>query len=277
METTNLNVYANNLGKKSDYVTSYEPSLLDPIPRAKGRSEITQFSDVEFHGYDIWTAFELSWLNPKGKPMVAIADFKIPHHSPCLIESKSFKLYLNSFNQTRLTSEHELQEMLTKDLSDAAGAPVSVTITPVDASVTLEHDTSFTCIDGLDISIDDYEYNDDSLMGATSSDIVEEQICSHLLKSNCLVTNQPDWGTVFIKYKGKKINQETLLRYIISFRNHNEFHEQCVERIFADIKRCCQPEQLTVYARYTRRGGLDINPFRSDFESEMQVGRLPRQ
>ncbi|SHF44509.1 NADPH-dependent 7-cyano-7-deazaguanine reductase QueF [Vibrio gazogenes] len=273
MDTT----YSKNLGKKTDYISTYTPQLLDPIPRARGRGNITACDSAAFSGYDLWTGYELSWLNPKGKPMVAVAEFMIPCTSPNLIESKSFKLYLNSLNQTAFVSEQELVETLIQDLSATSGGDVQVKLIPVDETLESRADKSFTCIDDLDIEIDSYGYDEDRLLGATSANTVEEKLCSHLLKSNCLVTNQPDWGSVYIHYQGAEIDRETLLRYIISFREHNEFHEQCVERIFADIKRCCNPEKLTVFARYTRRGGLDINPFRSDFEEAMLVGREYRQ
>ncbi|MDW6002520.1 NADPH-dependent 7-cyano-7-deazaguanine reductase QueF [Vibrio mangrovi] len=273
MDTT----YSKNLGKKTDYISTYTPELLDPIPRARGRGNITACDSDAFTGYDLWTGYELSWLNTKGKPMVAVAEFMIPCTSPNLIESKSFKLYLNSLNQTPFVSEQVLIETLTKDLSATSGGDVRVKLSRVDEEQDIRSDRSFVCIDDLDIEIDSYEYDEDLLLGAASETVVEERICSHLLKSNCLVTNQPDWGSVYIRYQGAEIDREKLLRYIISFRGHNEFHEQCVERIFSDIKRCCQPEKLTVFARYTRRGGLDINPFRSDFEEEMPVGREYRQ
>ncbi|CAH0540717.1 NADPH-dependent 7-cyano-7-deazaguanine reductase QueF [Vibrio marisflavi] len=270
--------YSKNLGKKTEYVSTYAPSLLDPIPRAGGRSNIKQFSGEKLTGYDLWTGYELSWLNSKGKPMVAVAEFTIPATSPNLIESKSFKLYLNSFNQTKFESESKVVETLIADLSNAAGGDVKVKLYNVSEAFTLQNsNTGFQCIDDLDIEVDCYEYNEDSLLESASEEVVEESLCSHLLKSNCLVTNQPDWGSVYIKYTGQAIDKEALLRYIISFRGHNEFHEQCVERIYTDIKRCCNPEKLTVFARYTRRGGLDINPFRSDFEETMSVDRILRQ
>jgi 7-cyano-7-deazaguanine reductase len=269
--------YSKNLGKKSDYISTYTPELLDPIPRVGGRSNITACCSDSFSGYDLWTGYELSWLNLKGKPVVAVAEFVIPCTSPNLIESKSFKLYLNSLNQTPFASEEALVSTLIQDLSAASGGDVQVKLSRVDEALNISADQSFECIDSLDVEINSYEYDEDLLIDAASEQIVEEKLCSHLLKSNCLVTNQPDWGSVYIHYQGAAIDRERLLKYIISFRGHNEFHEQCVERIFSDIKRCCRPEKLTVFARYTRRGGLDINPFRSDFEDNMSVGREFRQ
>lgn len=267
------------LGKATEYIQHYSPNLLESLPRSHNREKIHIHADhLPFSGVDLWTGFELSWLNPKGKPMVAIAEFIIPATSSHLIESKSFKLYLNSFNQTKVDSAEALTALLEKDLSLAAGAKVAV-ILYADLERYPKNIASLpgTCIDHLDIEVDHYELTPAYLNGAISDEEVTETLSSNLLKSNCLVTNQPDWGSVVIHYKGKKIDQEKLLRYLISFRTHNEFHEQCVERIFNDIMRYCQPEKLTVFARYARRGGLDINPFRSNFEQNPTVARLVRQ
>ncbi|PIJ48600.1 NADPH-dependent 7-cyano-7-deazaguanine reductase QueF [Erwinia sp. OLTSP20] len=267
------------LGKNTGYIQNYAPDLLEALPRSRGRDEINLSPDnLPFAGFDLWTGFELSWLNDKGKPVVAIAEFFIPACSSNLIESKSFKLYLNSFNQTRFASEARVISTLENDLSSAAAGNVKVKLysQPDDypAMITL---APGECIDHLDIEVNDYQFNPDYLRHSVADETVSETLVSHLLKSNCLVTNQPDWGSVIIRYKGKKINRESLLRYIISFRTHNEFHEQCVERIFSDISHYCNPEKLTVFARYTRRGGLDINPFRSNFEESLPAGRLIRQ
>ncbi|MDN3608224.1 NADPH-dependent 7-cyano-7-deazaguanine reductase QueF [Vibrio ostreicida] len=272
-----MTVYDKNLGKSTNYISHYQPELLDPIPRARGRAEIKGYQQATHTGFDLWTAFEISWLNSKGKPVVAIGEFVIPQTSDNLIESKSFKLYLNSFNQTCFESKDVVMTKMKEDLSAAAGADVTVSFTKVDTQQETMVSSSFHCIDELDISVDNFDYDAEALVGSTLDEHVSESLCSHLLKSNCLVTNQPDWGSVYIRYTGAQINHETLLKYLISFREHNEFHEQCVERIYSDIKRCCDPEHLTVFARYTRRGGLDINPFRSDFESELCSGRNPRQ
>ncbi len=253
------------LGQKTEYATQYQPSLLQPVPRSLNRDDLNLGADLPFQGCDIWTLYELSWLNSKGLPQVAIGEVAIPATSANLIESKSFKLYLNSFNQTRFDSWQAVEQALIQDLSNCAGETVSVSVKPVSAYtdepiVTMQGE----CIDDQDIEIADYEFNPDYLKDAADSLEVSETLHSHLLKSNCLITNQPDWGSVEICYQGKQINREALLRYIVSFREHNEFHEQCVERIFTDIMTYCQPTQLTVYARYTRRGGLDINPYRSN-------------
>ncbi len=267
------------LGKTTEYAQHYSPDLLESLPRSRNRDSINIKSDnLPFSGFDLWTGFELSWLNHKGKPVVAIAEFIIPATSSHLIESKSFKLYLNSFNQTKFDTTEQVITLLEKDLSLAADGKVEVKLYP-DLNGYPETITSLpgNCIDHLDIEINDYQFNPEILHDSVSNEHVSETLSSNLLKSNCLVTNQPDWGSVVIKYQGNKINQEKLLRYIISFRMHNEFHEQCVERIFNDINRYCQPEKLSVFARYTRRGGLDINPFRSNFEESPVVPRLVRQ
>ncbi|KKA45509.1 MULTISPECIES: NADPH-dependent 7-cyano-7-deazaguanine reductase QueF [Salinivibrio] len=269
-----------SLGEKTDYPTQYDPSQLRAVPRALNRQAIgLDNAPMPFTGYDTWTLYELSWLNKNGLPQVAIGEVRLPASSPNLIESKSFKLYLNSFNQTRFDNWQQVANALQTDLSACAGEEVDVTLSPLSE---LEGETiaglAGECIDHQDISIDDYTFNPDWLDGAAQGAVVSETLHSHLLKSNCLITNQPDWGSVRIAYKGNKINREKLLRYLVSFREHNEFHEQCVERIFMDIMRFCQPEKLTVYARYTRRGGLDINPYRTNMgKTPSENNRLARQ
>ena len=266
--------YTRNLGKKSEYQTTYTPSLLDAIPRKLGRNEININDELPFMGFDLWTAFEISWLNEKGKPETSIAEIKVPCTSPNLIESKSLKLYLNSFNQTKVESKQQVKEMIEQDLSNITKSNVTLIMNEIEQKI---QKPCGSCIDDVDIEVTNYNFNPSLLEKSTLDKNVNEILYSKLLKSNCLVTNQPDWGTVFIKYSGKEIIKENLLRYIISFRLHNEFHEQCVERIFCDIKKYCKPDKLTVFARYTRRGGLDINPFRSDFENEVPSGRLANQ
>ena len=266
-----------SLGQQSAYISQYTPSLLQPVPRSLNRDDLGLRGELPFQGCDVWTLYELSWLNAKGKPVVAIGEVFVPATSPNLIESKSFKLYLNSFNQTRCDSLEAVQALLVQDLSGCAGAPVSVTLFTLDQAPHQIAQLPGECIDSLDIEVDGYEFDETLLQGAAGHEIVEETLHSHLLKSNCLVTSQPDWGSVVIRYKGPKLDREKLLRYLISFRQHNEFHEQCIERIFTDLKHFCAPEQLTVHARYTRRGGLDINPFRSDWEPVPANLRLIRQ
>lgn len=256
------------LGQSVTYVSQYDPSLLFPIARAHNREALNLASGpLPFTGVDLWNAYELSWLDAKGKPRVAMATFSVPADSPNIIESKSFKLYLNSFNQTRLVNSAALRGRLERDLSAAAGAPVGLDfILPQRFGELRMGELDGIYIDKLDIEIDTYEPAP-QLLRNRPGDVVEETLCSRLLKSNCPVTGQPDWASVQIRYRGKPIDRESLLRYVISFRQHAEFHEHCVERIFTDIMQACAPEQLTVYARYTRRGGLDINPWRSNFET----------
>lgn len=264
------------LGKSTEYVSQYDPQLLCPFPRQAKRDEIGVQGELPFSGCDLWNGYELSWLNDKGLPQVAMARFNFPCSSPFLIESKSFKLYLNSFNQTRLESWAELEVRLAADLAKSCGAPVLVELFSLAEAGHQMQQLPGVCLDEQDIEIADYQLRPEMLQ-ADTQEIVSERLHSHLLKSNCLVTSQPDWGSVMIRYQGGRIDRAALLRYLISFRQHNEFHEQCVERIFSDLLRTCQPEKLTVYARYTRRGGLDINPFRSNFEATVENLRLARQ
>ena len=267
------------LGQKTEYASQYDRALLQPVPRALNRDGLGITQNQPFTiGADIWTAYEISWLNEKGLPQVAIADIYLDYQSQNLIESKSFKLYLNSLNQSKFADFNAVQQTMQRDLSECAQGDVKVRLNPVAVydSQKIDH-LQGDCIDEQDIEITSYEFNANWLKDCVSDEIVEEKLVSHLLKSNCLITNQPDWGTLHIHYIGKKINHEKLLRYVVSFRQHNEFHEQCVERIFCDLMHYAKPEKLTVYARYTRRGGLDINPFRSNFENLPENLRLARQ
>lgn len=278
MSDKNLGTAASSqLGQATPYCSKYDASLLFPIPRKEKRDELgLDEAALPFNGLDIWTAFEISWLNAKGKPVVRVAEFAFQATSPNLIESKSFKLYLNSFNGTRFESEEQVVATLEKDLSAASGAPVAADFKVMSGHELLFGDLPGENLDELDIEISDYQV-DSGLLKLKDEQVEEETLNSHLLKSNCLVTSQPDWGSVVIRYSGQKIDEESLLRYIISFREHNEFHEQCVERIFTDILNVCRPVQLTVYARYVRRGGLDINPYRSNYEDEFDISRTIRQ
>ena len=264
------------LGKSTDYRDNYDASLLQGVPRSLNRDPLDLKADnLPFHGADIWTLYELSWLNANGLPQVAVGHVELDYTSVNLIESKSFKLYLNSFNQTRFDS----WETLENDLRACAQGDVSVALYRLDEleGQPIAHFNG-TCIDNQDIVIDNYQFSTEYLENAVSGEkAVEETLVSHLLKSNCLITHQPDWGSIQIQYRGRKIDREKLLRYLVSFRHHNEFHEQCVERIFNDILRFCQPEKLSVYARYTRRGGLDINPWRTNTDFTPATGRLVRQ
>ncbi|HGH3371508.1 TPA: NADPH-dependent 7-cyano-7-deazaguanine reductase QueF [Kluyvera cryocrescens] len=267
------------LGKTTDYRDVYDASLLQGVPRSLNRDPLGLHADsLPFHGADIWTLYELSWLNAKGLPQVAVGHVELSHETVNLVESKSFKLYLNSFNQTRFANWEAVQETLERDLSACAQGKVTVALYRLD-EVEGQPIAHFhgSCIDNQDIEIDSYQFNADYLDGAAGQQVVQETLVSHLLKSNCLITHQPDWGSVQIQYRGPQIDRKKLLRYLVSFRHHNEFHEQCVERIFNDILRFCAPESLSVYARYTRRGGLDINPWRSNTDFVPAIGRLVRQ
>lgn len=258
------------LGKPVRYADQYDASLLFPIARAAKREELGISGPTPFFGADLWTAFELSWLNKRGKPQVAIAHFTVPCETPNIVESKSLKLYLGSYNGTVFASADEVRERLRADLSEAVwrGAPAPSTIgvrllLPELFDQEPVHELDGLSLDRLDIECTHYTPAPELLRAAEGEQPVEEVLVSNLLKSNCLVTGQPDWGSVQIRYTGAQIDQGGLLRYLVSFRNHNEFHEQCVERIFMDIWRRCRPSRLAVYARYTRRGGLDINPLRT--------------
>ncbi len=258
------------LGKPVSYGDTYDPSVLCPLPREPKRAEMGLIGVLPFMGADQWTAFELSWLNAKGKPQVALAHITVPCDSPCIVESKSFKLYLNGFNMTRVESPEEVRRRLTEDLSAAAGARVGVRLVlPEQFGRERVEELDGTSLDRLDLECDRYTPAPELLSATFGESDIEETLVSHLLKSNCLVTGQPDWASVQIRYSGPAIDHAGLLGYLISFRQHNEFHEQCVERIFHDIWTRCRPTRLTVYARYTRRGGLDISPWRSSHPSAL--------
>lgn len=267
------------LGRDTAYSTRYDPGLLFPIPRAPNRAALGIHGTLPFHGVDIWNAWELSWLDPRGVPKVALGEFRVPADSPNLVESKSLKLYLNGFGQERLSGIDELQSRIAADLSRVAGAPVAVTLRDGAAVPAMEPGTlEGSSIDALDIAIDHYGPPDAGLLGALPGPEVEEALVSDLLKSNCPVTGQPDWASLQLGYRGPRIDPAGLLRYVVSFRDHAGFHEDCVERIFIDVMERCAPRQLTVYARYTRRGGLDINPWRSSEPApEVANVRLARQ
>ncbi len=267
------------LGKSSAYVDHYDASLLFPIPRAAKRSEIGVGDTPPFFGADMWTAFELSWLNLRGKPQVALAHITVPCESPNIVESKSFKLYLNSFNNTRFADARDVRERIRADLNAATGGGVGIkTLGPELFDREPVHEMDGLNLDRLDVECMHFTPTPELLFAEFDEPPVTETLTSNLLKSNCLVTGQPDWGSVQIAYSGPQINQEGLLQYLVSFRNHNEFHEQCVERIFMDVWARCKPLKLSVYARYTRRGGLDINPFRTSYPSALPPNvRMARQ
>ena len=271
------------LGKATAYPDQYAPQTLFPIARQPQRSELgmTAGAALPFTGADLWTGYELSWLNPRGKPQVALVQVAVPCETPCIVESKSFKLYLNSFSNSRFASADEVRQRIAEDVGAAVwqpvasvsqqasgGAPPSTVgvrlVLPEQFAAQSVQELEGLSLDRLDVECSDYQPAPHWLRADTAEAAVTETLTSHLLRSNCPVTQQPDWGDIQISYSGAPIDQEGLLRYIVSLRNHNGFHEHCVERIFMDILRHCRPSRLTVYARYTRRGGLDINPLRTN-------------
>ena len=267
------------LGKASSYTDQYDASLLFAIPRADKRAELGISDTPPFFGADMWTLYELSWLNLRGKPQIALAHITLPCESPNIVESKSFKLYLNSFNNSRFADAREVRERIRADVSAAAGVGIGIkTIGPELFDREPVHEMDGLNLDRLDVECLHFTPAPELLFAEFDEPPVTETLTSNLLKSNCLVTGQPDWGSVQIAYSGPAIDQEGLLQYLVSFRNHNEFHEQCVERIFMDVWTRCKPIKLSVHARYTRRGGLDINPFRCSYPSQLPLNvRTARQ
>ena len=263
------------LGADTQYPESYDPGLLVSIPRSEGRASLS--ISAPMYGWDIWTGYELSWLNAKGKPQVAMAEFRVNASSTSIVESKSFKLYLNSLNQEKYASVEELLVCLQKDLSSGFGGDVVIRLASLEeAAGGVLQGFEGVCLDELDVTCADYQPNA-SLLRTESVRVHHETLFSHLLKTNCPVTGQPDWASVAIAYSGNKIDREGLLQYLVSYRQHQDFHENCVESLFANILQRCRPDNLSVYARYTRRGGLDINPFRSTQKTEPTICRIARQ
>ncbi len=259
------------LGQATDYPDTYAPELLFPIARTDSRP-----ADMPaFHGSDVWNAWELTWLGKNGMPRVAVAEIRVPAESPNIVESKSLKLYLNSFSMSRFESLSEVRDRIAEDLTAAAGASVSVRIDDADGEKTTAR-LPGDCIDELDVGCDRWEV-DPGPLASDTNDVVEESLHTHLLRSLCPVTSQPDTGSLLISYRGPRMDREGLLRYVVSFRRHTDFHEACVERIFKDLTERCAPESLTVYARYQRRGGIDINPYRSTEPGDPDNPRLWRQ
>lgn len=264
------------LGKTVAHPREYDADLLCPVPRGPAREQLGMVENLPFSGADLWTAFELSWLNEKGKPAIAVGEIVFPCTTPHIVESKSLKLYCNSFNQSRFGSMSTVRKIMEEDLSRTAGGKVVVRLIPPERFERLQVTRpEGECIDGLDIDVVHYQVHPDLLQ--SGKEAVGECLHSHLLRTNCPVTGQPDWATVVISYHGKKINRESLLAYLISYRQHTGFHENCIERIFTDIMHNCAPDTLTVYARFTRRGGIDINPYRSTQTVVAQHHRLARQ
>jgi 7-cyano-7-deazaguanine reductase len=238
-----------------------------------------------FLGADLWTAYELSWLNMRGKPQVAIARIIVPCESTHIVESKSLKLYLNSFNSTKFENFDVVKDTLEEDLSQAiwsGSSPLARVqvelLTPSEFRKHSPQELSGLSIDRLDLECSVYQPDPSLLSANFNEQPVEETLVSDLLKSNCLVTGQPDWASVQISYYGPQIDQAGLLKYIVSFRDHNEFHEPCVERIFNDVWTHCKPTELSVFACFTRRGGVDISPYRTSKPQALPKNhRTPRQ
>lgn len=264
------------LGREVVYPQAYDAGLLFPIERAPNRDTLQP--PHPWYGADLWNAYEVSWLNARGLPRAAMARFSIPADSPRLIESKSFKLYLNSLTEERYDDAGQVAALMKADLSRVAGAEVDVRLTDRLGSLSATcGPLDGECLDDMDIAIDRYEPDASLLARAPEGGVVTEALVSHLLKSNCPVTGQPDWGSVQVRYTGPRLSRESLLKYIVSFRRHTEFHEHCVERMYCDLWQALQPESLFVMAYYTRRGGLDINPWRSSHPADPGEARTPRQ
>ena len=269
-------VTENPLGKITPVAELYSPQLLFSIPRAPSRLELgLPAQELPFKGEDVWHAWEVSWLGPGGRPEMRVGRFRVPCASPNLIESKSLKLYLNSLNQTEYSDSKQVLELIQTDLSSAAGAPVQVELLALDSELLEISPMPGNCVDGLQPS--ELCEQPDAVLLQSEEQPVDEVVYSHLLRSLCPVTAQPDWATVIVSYSGRKILPQSFLAYILSYRRHQAFHEQCVERIFHDLQGSCQPTRLTVQALYTRRGGLDINPIRSTGQGETDDLRCARQ
>ncbi|MDH4048760.1 MAG: NADPH-dependent 7-cyano-7-deazaguanine reductase QueF [Gammaproteobacteria bacterium] len=267
----------NPLGKATAYPRGYSPQLLHAVPRSEARQSLRMGTSLPFHGEDLWNAWELSWLDVSGRPSAATAEIRVPAESPNIIESKSLKLYLNSLADSVYPAADAVRLRIAADLSACAGGEVSVQLGSVSDMGRYEIKAlPGFCIDDADASFG-LTSIDAGTLKSNRSELVSEELHSHLLRSNCPVTGQPDTGSILIRYSGPKIQRGSLLGYLVAFREHEAFHEACVEKIFVDLKRRCAPSRLTVYARYNRRGGIDINPFRSDFEAQAENLRLPRQ
>ena len=273
---TPSDIHAGPLGQSTQYRDEYDATLLHPMARAEGRAAVGLVEDVAFYGEDQWTAYEFSWLNNRGKPQVAQLSITTPASSTHIIESKSMKLYLNGFSQMAFASEQEVRATLQKDLGAGFASDLALELKPIDG-VTEFGDLTGQCLDSLDIDIDVYSYNPDFLACIDSHTLGESQLYSHLFRSLCPVTSQPDWATVIVAYEGRAIDPAGLLQYLVSYRNHQAFHETTIERIYADIWQRCEPQQLSVYGRFLRRGGIDINPYRSSNSGSAPQVRVARQ
>lgn len=263
------------LGQDTEYSDQYDPSLLVAIPRAQNRDQLA-LDAFDWLGVDLWTAYELSWLNTQGLPQVAVIELQIDARSQSIVESKSLKYYLNSFNQSHFENADAVAKRISEDLTALLQGDVKLQFAGEALSFQVEAPLG-ECLDNQECEIHHY-VPEPGLLGCSSEELIEESLYSHLLKSNCPVTAQPDWATIWINYRGKSIDRKGLLAYICSYRQHQGFHEHCVEQIFCDLLQQCEPECLTVYARYTRRGGIDINPLRTTLKAcEIPFRRTLRQ
>lgn len=264
------------LGKATPVIEVYSPELLYPIPRSIARDTLGLNSSIPFYGVDLWHAYEMSWLDADGKPVVRVGRFTVPASSPNIVESKSFKLYLNSLNNTRFESDGDARQCIERDIGAAAGAAVFLKLFEIDDPLLGGSALTGIHLDGHRIPAQSSQPNI-NMLKIQPGIKVEEQVYSHLLRSLCPVTGQPDWATLWIHYRGDALDHQSLLAYIVSYREHQEYHEQCVERMFLDISKRCSPQFLHIQAFYTRRGGLDINPFRSSSGETKALPRLNRQ
>lgn len=264
------------LGKHTPLVREYAPQLLYAIPRSAARQDLGLREPVPFHGVDVWHAYEMSWLDNHGKPVVRVGRFEVPASSPNMVESKSFKLYLNSLNNTQFTGDAEARATIVADISAVAGERVELELLSIDDAALAGSQLPGECLDDLPVALYAGEPEAQQLQ-VKAGHVVEEAVYSHLLRSLCPVTGQPDWATVWLHYRGAAIEHSSLLQYLIAYREHQEFHEQCLERMFCDIAARCAPQFLNLQAFYTRRGGLDINPFRSTDANARPRPRLNRQ
>ena len=279
-----VDLHTGPLGESADYTDGYDSKRLFPMPRQEGREAVSLSDSDNWHGQDVWTGYEFSWLNEKGKPMVAVLRLTVDATSTHIVESKSMKLYLNGYAQTRFASKQQVSEQLTEDLGAAFGAVVTIELMDsADAALQVVN-LEGQCLDELDVAIDEYRRNPEllNLKGGVDQvslgdSTVSEVLTSHLFRSLCPVTAQPDWASLSIGYTGKAIDHEGLLKYLVSYRGHQAFHETTIEGIYADIWRICEPQSLVVSGRFLRRGGLDISPTRSSAPLPVEHRRLSRQ
>lgn len=276
-DATTLKIDEGPLGQASEYPNTYTPSLLHAISRADARAQVGIEHAELFHGEDLWTGYEFSWLDVGGKPVVAGLRFHVPCQSRAIVESKSVKLYLNSFAQTKFESHGAVQQTLDQDLTLAFQAPVMIELLELSQLAGAVQQLPGICLDDLSVRTDAYEREPHFLSVEDPQLSVHETLHSHIFRSLCPVTSQPDWASICVEYSGAPLSREGLLKYLISYRNHQAFHETTIEQIFVDIHQQCAPSRLSVYGRFQRRGGLDINPFRSLDEDNAPLYRLPRQ